>query len=124
MAYHGQVLEEDEDDAGGVGDDGDAGSSERGSQQPASAGGAGGQRGGARAAAPDSAASWMAHRLKFKRHVDDAYRAGDDGLVTIDDSAAAAGGYGGANGARDRPGGRERRAHGGSAGVLDGAGRW
>ena len=29
-------------------------------------------------------AAWMAHRLKFKKHLDDRYRAGDDGLVSID----------------------------------------
>lgn len=40
--------------------------------------------------AEGGSAAWMAHRLKFKKHIDDAFRAGggggppDDGLETID----------------------------------------
>jgi hypothetical protein len=38
---------------------------------------------------PDSdgaggAETWMNHKLRFKKHIDDSYRAGDDGLVTVD----------------------------------------
>ena len=53
-SYHGQVLEDD--DAAEKDEDG----GEKGS------------------------AAWMAHKLKFKKHIDDKFRAGDDGLVSID----------------------------------------
>jgi peptidyl-prolyl cis-trans isomerase SDCCAG10 len=86
--YHGQVLEDDgkDDETAGAG-------------------------GGA-----DAAVAWMAHKLKFKKHIDDAYRAGnvDDGLVTIDDSAGGGGGdrptsYGAGGSGRHRDGGDDRR---------------
>ena len=62
VSYSGQVLEDD----GGDADDG--------------------------ASAIGIAASLATHSLKFKRHVDDAYRAGGDGLVTIDEGVGNAGG--------------------------------
>jgi hypothetical protein len=32
----------------------------------------------------DGTNAWMQHKLKFKKHIDDSFRAGDDGLETID----------------------------------------